>query len=297
MATPMIPFDDRDGYIWMDGKMIPWREAMIHVMTHSLHYSGAVFEGARSYSGNIFKLREHSQRLLDSGQLIHLNIPFSLETLEEASREVMEANGLKDGYLRPLAWRGAEQMGVSVKDFPAKVMIACWAWPKYYAADAGISMRTSSWRKPDPRTMPVQSKTAAMYTVGTIAKNEAEKHGFNDALMLDCQGRVAEATSANLFVVKDGVLKTPPPECFLNGITRQTVINLAKDLGIPVEVAPIMPEELALVQEIFVTGTAAEVTAVGKIDDREYKVGEITKRLQAAYSDLTVSHLTTRKTA
>ncbi len=283
-------YDDRDGWIWMDGEMLPWRDAKLHVLSHGLHYGGSVFEGERVYEGQIFKLRAHSERFLRSAALLDFTIPMELDAIENVSREVLEANNITDGYLRPVAWRGSEMMAVSSPNSTVHVAFACWTWPKYFAPkageDKGIALQTSDWRRPDPRTMPVQSKAAGIYMIGTLAKHTAERAGYDDALMLDYKGRVAESTGSNLFCVRDGVLKTPVPECFLNGLTRQTVIQLAADLGIPVEETTIMPEELSRVQEIFVTGTAAEIMPVGRIDQQDYETGPVTRRLQEAYAAL-----------
>ena len=289
MTTP-IPYDDRDGWIWMDGKMLPWRDAKLHVLSHGLHYASSVFEGERIYNGQIFKLREHSQRLIDSGNILDFKIPLSLQQIMDVSREVMEANKVADGYMRPVAWRGSEMMAISAQKTTIHTAFACWPWPKYFfsdkGADKGISLKTTHWRRPDPRTAPVQAKAAGIYMIGTLAKHAAERAGYDDVLMLDYKDRVAESSGSNLFVVKNGALKTPEAECFLNGITRQTVIRMAKDMGLSVEVGTIMPEDLKTVQEVFVTGTAAEITAVGKIDDTEYAVGPVTKKIQEAYADL-----------
>lgn len=288
--TPLIPFDDRDGYIWLDGKILPWRDAKLHVLSHGLHYGGSVFEGERSYGGNIFKLREHSERFIRSGDLIDMKIQMSVKEIENASREVLEANKIMDGYIRPIAWRGTEQLAISGQQCKVHVAFACWPWPKYFfpkgGEGKGIALKTSKWVRPDPRSMPVQSKAAGIYMVGTMAKHAAERDGYDDVLMHDYKGRVAESSGSNLFIVKNGAMKTPVPECFLNGITRQTIMQMAKDMKIPLEEGTIMPEDLKSVDEIFVTGTAAEVTPVGKIDDREYETGPVTKRLMEAYSDL-----------
>lgn len=289
----LVPFDDRDGWIWMDGKMMPWRDAKLHVLSHGLHYGGCVFEGERVYDGVTFKLREHSQRLIDSARILDMTIPMSVEQIDEISREVIAANKIGDGYLRPLAWRGPEQLAISAQQTKTHMAFACWQWPKYFfpkgGENKGIALMTSKWRRPDPTTAPVQSKAAGIYMIGTIAKHEAERAGFDDVLMHDYKGRVAESSGANLFMVKDGALKTPTPECFLNGITRQTVLQMAKDMGIKAEVGTIMPDELLTADEIFVTGTAAEITAVGKIDTTEFEWGPVTRRFQEAYRDLTRS--------
>lgn len=286
----LIPYDDRDGYIWMDGKMLPWREAKLHVLSHGLHYGGSVFEGERMYSGKIFKLDEHSDRLIQSAALLDFSISFTAAEIAQATKEVAEANGMTEAYMRPLAWRGPEVMGVSGLLCRTRVAVACWEWPKYFAGDVeekGISLVTSTWRRPHPQTMPVQSKACGLYMIGTMAKQAAERAGFHDALMLDYKGRVAEATGANMFLIRGGVIHTPAPECFLNGITRQTVIEMARGLGYDViERDDLMPEELSSFEEIFVTGTAAEVTPIGKIDGMEFKVGPVTRRLRAAYLEM-----------
>ena len=282
-------FSDRDGLIWMDGDIIPWREAKIHVLTHGLHYASSVFEGERAYRNNIFKSREHSQRLIRSAELIDMAMDLSVEEIERAKRDILEANKLTDAYLRPVAWRGSEVMGLSAQATKTHMAIACWEWPSYFSEEKrerGITLETSKWRAPMPDTAVTTSKTAGLYATHTMSKHAAEQAGLDDALMLDYRGYVAEATGANILMIKDGVLRTPIPDCFLNGLTRQTIIAMAKDFGIPVEEAHIKPEELQEAEEVFLTGTAAEVTAVGKIDSAEYTVGPITKQLREAYEDL-----------
>lgn len=282
-------FHDRDGFIWMDGKILPWREANVHILTHGLHYASAVFEGERCYSGNIFKDKEHSDRLIRSAHFIDMKMDMTSEEISKAKREILDANKLTDAYLRPVAWRGSEQMGISAQATLTHVAIACWEWPSYFSPEMrekGISLQTSKWRAPMPDTAPTQSKASCLYATHTMAKHAAEANGYTDALMLDYRGLVAEATGANIFVIKDGAIKTPIPDCFLNGLTRQTVIGLAKELNIPLEEARIKPEELHEADEIFLTGTAAEVTAVGKIDTTEFKVGPVTRQLRETYEDL-----------
>lgn len=282
-------FSDRDGLIWLDGKILPWREANIHILTHGLHYASAVFEGERCYSGNIFKDKEHSDRLIRSAELIDMKMTMTSEEISKAKREILEANKLTDAYIRPVAWRGSEQMGISAQATLTHVAIACWEWPSYFSPEMrekGISLQTAKWRAPMPDTAPTASKASCLYATHTMSKHAAEANGFTDALMLDYRGYVAEATGANLFMVKDGQIKTPIPDCFLNGLTRQTVIGLAKQLGLPLEETHIKPEELAQADEVFLTGTAAEVTAVGKIDDTIYKVGPVTRQLRDAYESL-----------
>lgn len=282
-------FSDRDGFIWLNGKIVPWREAQVHVLTHGLHYASSVFEGERCYSGNIFKDKEHSDRLLRSAHFIDMAMTLTSEEISKAKREVLDANKLTDAYIRPVAWRGSEQLGISAQATLTHVAIACWEWPSYFSPEMrekGITLQTAKWKAPMPDTAPTQSKAAALYATHTMAKHAAEAAGFTDALMLDYRGLVAEATGANIFVIKDGAIKTPIPDCFLNGLTRQTVIQLAKDLKLPIEEARITPEELKKADEVFLTGTAAEVTAVGKIDDTEYKVGPVTRQLRQTYEDL-----------
>lgn len=286
----VLPFDERDGFIWLNGEMVDWRAAKIHVMSHGLHYASSVFEGERMYNGKIFKSREHSERFHKSANILGMNpIPYSVDELEEIKYAVCKANDLTDAYVRPVAWRGGEQMGVSAKMTKTHVAVAAWHWGTYFDAakrDQGITLKTSPWRRPDPQTAPTQSKAAGLYMINTMSKHAVEDDGFDDALMLDYRGNVAEASAANFFAVKDGTLITPEPDCFLNGITRQTVIELATEHDIPLEIRFIKPEELGEFDEVFVTGTAAEVTAVGQIDDHKYTVGPITKKLRGAYEEL-----------
>jgi branched-chain amino acid aminotransferase len=285
----MNSFEDRDGWIWKDGEFYPWKDARIHVLTHGLHYASSVFEGERAYNGKIFKSRQHSERLIKSAEILGMSFPYTVDEIEEAKYATLEKNNLTDAYIRPVAWRGGEQMGISAKKALTHVAIACWEWPSYFPAEVrekGISLITSPWQKPAANTAPTQSKAAGLYMIGTLSKHWAEDQGYTDALMLDYRGNVVEATGANFFMVVDGVLITPPPDCFLNGITRQTLIQLAKEHGIPLEEKIILPEDLKKADEIFLTGTAAEVTAVGKIDDLEYTVGPITRKLRDAYETL-----------
>ena len=283
MSSDGKSFDRLDGTIWYDGKMLPWEDANVHVLTHGLHYGSCVFEGERSYSGEIFKLREHTERLLMSAHALGFEVPYSVHDIDEACIEVCKVNGIVDGYIRPVAWRGSEMMGVSAQANTIHVAIAAWPWPSYFSPEArfkGIRLRTSTWRRPAPDTAPVHAKAAGLYMICTLSKHEAEAEGYDDALMLDWRGQIAEATGANIFMVMgDGKLHTPIPDCFLNGITRKTVIELAKKRGIHITERVIMPEELANATEVFLTGTAAEVTPVGEIDDYKFTVGEITKWL------------------
>jgi branched-chain amino acid aminotransferase len=284
-----LPFDDRDGFIWFDGKLIPWRDAKIHVLTHGLHYGSCVFEGQRVYAGEVFKLTEHTERLIASGKILGFDLPFSVTEIDEANRQVVKANNIVDGYLRPVAWRGSEMMGVAAQASKIHVAIAVWQWPSYFSPEAkmkGIRLQWSDWRRPDPATAPVHAKAAGLYMICTMAKHKAEGAGFDDSLMLDWRGFLAEATGANLFLVQEGKIHTPLADCFLNGITRQTVIGLAKANGFEVIERRIMPEELAKTDEVFLTGTAAEVTPVGQIGDYRFTPGAVCKRLVEAYDKL-----------
>ncbi|MCA8907425.1 MAG: branched-chain amino acid aminotransferase [Rhodospirillaceae bacterium] len=283
----IIPFDDRDGLIWQDGALVPWREAKLHVLNHGLHYASCVFEGERVYGGEVFKLTKHSERLIRSGEILGFQVPFSAAELDAATREVITANNIVDGYVRPVAWRGAEMMGVSAQQTRIHVAIAVWQWPSYFDPAArmqGIRLTTSPWRRPAPDTAPVHSKAAGLYMICTMSKHAAENQGYHDALMLDYRGQLAEATGANLFLVIDGKLHTPTPDCFLDGLTRQTVIELAKARGIEVVVRGIQPDELDQASEVFITGTAAEVTPVGQIDERTFTPGQITQLLMDDYT-------------
>ena len=289
----MLPFDDRDGVIWFNGELLPWREAKLHVLSHGLHYASCVFEGERSYGGAIFKMRAHHERLHNSANILGFEIPYSVEEIDAAALAVMKANGIVDGYFRPFAWRGSEMMGVSAQATRINLAIAAWDWPSYFSPEArleGIRLVTSPWRRPAPDTAPVHAKAAGLYMICTLSKHAAEAQGCADALMLDYRGQIAEATGANIFLLQDGVLHTPTPDCFLDGLTRQTVIGLARARGIEVIERAILPEELARTQEIFITGTAAEVTPVGEIDGQAFTVGEITQELMTAYSELVRNH-------
>ncbi len=285
----MIPYDDRDGFIWFDGNLIPWREAKVHFLTHALHYGSGVFEGIRAYGGHIFKLEEHSRRLLEGCKIMDMKIPYTAEEVANACREAFKANKITDGYLRPLAWRGSERMGVSGQLNKIHLAVAAWDWPNYFTPEArekGISLKTSPWLRPPADCAPVHAKACGLYMICTLSKHAAENAGYTDALMLDYRGRVAELTGANFFMVKKGELHTPKADCFLSGITRATVIDLAKKNGIKVIERAIMPGELATIDECFATGTAAEVTPIGKIDNMIYKVGPVTKLLREAYEKL-----------
>jgi len=282
----MLPFDDRDGSIWFDGSLTPWRDAKVHVLTHALHYASCVFEGERVYGGRIFKLREHSQRLIDSGRILGFDIPWSLDEIAAASNAEVKAMGISDGYVRPLAWRGAEQMGVAAQLTKIHLAIAAWEWPAYFAPEArlkGIRMTISKWARPAPNTAPTKSKAAGLYMICTLSKHAAEAEGYDDALMLDWRGQIAEATGANVFLAINGELHTPTPDCFLDGITRRTVMGLARARQIKVVERAIMPDELGKAQEVFLTGTAAEVTPVREIGPYKFTPGRICKQMVEDY--------------
>ena len=284
----LLPFDDRDGHIWFDGVMVPWREAKLHVLTHGLHYASGVFEGERAYSGNIFKLRAHTERLLGSGRILGFDIPWTADEIDAACIEVVKANGLEDAYIRPIAWRGSEMLAVSAQQTKIHLAIATWQWGAYFGADkmAGIRLDMAEWRRPHPQTAPTASKATGLYMIGTLSKHAAEAKGFNDALMLDWRGHISEATGANVFFVIDGEIHTPTPDCFLNGITRRTVMSIAKRHQMKVIERTIMPEEMAQASEVFLAGTAAEVTPVRQIGAYHFTPGKITETLLNDYEGL-----------
>jgi branched-chain amino acid aminotransferase len=285
----VIPFDDRDGFIWFDGALQPWRDAKVHVLTHGLHYGSCVFEGERVYNGKVFKLTEHSERLIKSGELLGMKVPYTAAEIDAATQATIEANNIVDGYVRPVAWRGSEMMGVAAQANRIHFAVATWSWPSYWSPEArmrGIRLNMSEWKRPHPDTAPTSSKAAGLYMICTMSKHKAESEGFEDSLMLDYRGQVAEATGANVFFVFDGELHTPTPDCFLNGITRQTVIALAKQRGIKVVERAIWPEEMAKASECFLTGTAAEVTPVREIGPYTFTPGEISKTLITDYEAL-----------
>jgi len=284
----LVPFDDRDGVIWFDGVMVPWRDAKLHVLSHGLHYASGVFEGERAYGSRIFKLREHSERLIRSAAILGFAVPYSAEDIDAACREVVVANGLADAYVRPIAWRGSEQLSVSAPQSRIHLAIACWAWPNLFGADrmSGVRLAMAPWRRPHPQTAPTESKAAGLYMTGTLSRHAAEAEGFDDALMLDWQGRVAEAIGANVFLVIDGAVHTPVPEGFLDGITRRTVMELARRRQMTVVERVIEEDELARASEVFLSGTAAEVTPVRQIGGHHYTPGAITEVLVRDYEAL-----------
>ncbi|MFP3920399.1 MAG: branched-chain amino acid aminotransferase [Dichotomicrobium sp.] len=285
-----VPYDQRDGVIWMNGKLVPWGDAKLHVLSHALHYASCVFEGERAYNGEIFKLTEHSERLTESARILGFDLPYSVAEIDQACRDVLVANDLTDAYVRPVAWRGSEQMGVSAQNTKINVAVAAWDWGAYFDPEflkTGLRLAIADYCRPDPRTAPAKSKAAGLYMICTLEKHKAEAAGYADALMLDWRGRVAEATGANIFFLKDGVLHTPIPDCFLDGITRRAVMDLARKRGIEIVERAIMPEEMGSFEECFLTGTAAEVTPVGEIGPYRFHVGDVTKTLMNDFSALT----------
>ncbi len=282
-----IPFDQREGFIWQDGEFVAWKDAKVHVLTHGLHYASAVFEGERAYGGEIFKLTEHTVRLHESARILGFEIPYSVDEINDACRELLKKQGFEDAYVRPIAWRGSESLGVSAQNNRIHLAIAIWQWPSYFSPEEkmkGIRLDIAEYCRPDPRTAPSRSKAAGLYMICTISKHAAEAKGYADALMLDWRGQVAEATGANVFFVKDGALHTPKPDCFLDGITRRTIIDLAKRRGLEVIERVIMPEEMETFSECFLCGTAAEVTPVSEIGKYHFKPGEITNLLMNDYT-------------
>ncbi|HEY0920274.1 branched-chain amino acid aminotransferase [Devosia sp.] len=282
-----VPMDQRDGWIWFDGELKPWREAKIHVLTHGLHYASAVFEGQRAYGGEVFKLREHTNRLIESGKTLDFTIPYSADEIDAACRQVLASNNLVDAYMRPIAWRGSEELSVPARNNTVHLAIAAWVWPSYFSVEEklkGIRLQWSKWKRPSPETIPCKAKAAGLYMICTLSKDAAMAEGYADALMLDYRGYVAEATGANVFFVKGDEVHTPTPDCFLNGITRQTLVGLAKENGYRVVERHIRPEELADFEECFLTGTAAEVTPVSQVGDFRFTPGKACQTLIEAYS-------------
>ncbi|WP_321490876.1 branched-chain amino acid aminotransferase [uncultured Hyphomonas sp.] len=281
------PYDDRDGYIWMDGEFVPWRDTKVHVLTHALHYASAVFEGERAYNGKIFRSLDHSKRLHNSARIMGFDIPFSVEQIEEVKREALAKSGLDSAYVRAIAWRGSEMMGVSAQENSIHLAVAVWHWGDYFADKMkGIRMTHAQWRRPAPDTAPCHAKAAGLYMICTLSKHAAERDGYADALMLDYRGQVAEATGANIFFVRDGAIHTPTPDCFLNGLTRQTAIKLARERQLEVIERAIMPDELPTFSECFITGSAAEITPVAEIGAHTYKPGQISEALVNDYTAL-----------
>ena len=285
----LVPYDDRDGWIWLDGQFTPWREAKVHVLTHGLHYASAVFEGERMYGGEIFKLTEHTERLFRSAEILDFKIPFTVAQIDQACVETCARNDLADCYIRPIAWRGSETIGVSAQNTKIHTAIAVWDWPSYFKPEQkakGIALTWAKYRRPSPETAPTASKAAGLYMICTISKHAAEREGFADAMMLDWRGYVAEATGANVFFVRDGVLHSPTPDCFLDGITRRSVIALAQAKGFAVVDRHITPDELSTFSECFIVGTAAEVTPVAQVGEHRFTPGNISLSLMDDFAGL-----------
>jgi branched-chain amino acid aminotransferase len=278
----MIPFDKRDGFIWINGSFEKWDEAKVHVLNHGLHYASCVFEGIRIYNGKIFKLNEHIQRLYKSAEILDLKIPFQLNDICLHVKDVVKKQNVKNGYIRPVVWRGSEMMAISAEKASTNIAIACWEWPSYFSPDKllkGINLSVAEWTRPSPQSAPTDSKAAGLYMICSLSKHKAEKEGFDDALMLDYRGYIAEATGANIFFVKNGELFTPKPDCFLNGITRQTVIKIARRIKIKVTEDHFKLDFVSNCSEAFLTGTAVEITPINSINNYTFKERTITKKL------------------
>jgi branched-chain amino acid aminotransferase len=284
----LVPFDDRDGWIWWDGALVPWRDAKLHVLTHGLHYASAVFEGERAYAGNIFRLRDHTDRLINSARILGFEIPYTADQIDAACKETLAANNLIDAYVRPIAWRGSEMLAVSAQHTKIHLAIAVWPWPSYFGDDrmTGIRLGIAEWKRPSPDTAPTAAKATGLYMIGTLSKHKAEAEGFADALMLDWRGLVAEATGANIFFVMDGAIHTPTPDCFLDGITRRSVMSIAKRHQMTVVERPIDGSEIGRANEVFLAGTAAEVTPVREIAGHRFTPTRITETLLKDYDVL-----------
>ena len=286
----LVPYDDRDGFIWMNGKLVPWRDAKLHVLSHGLHYGSCVFEGERAYGGEIFKCTEHSERLKRSGNVLDFEIPYTVAEIDAAKRLVLEKNNRKDAYVRPVAWRGSEMMAVSAQHSTIHVAVAAWLWPSMFDPATkmkGIRLDIAQWKRPSPESAPCHAKAAGLYMICTLSKHAAEDSGFNDALMMDWRGQIAEATGANIFFIRDGVLHTPKPDCFLDGLTRQTVIKLAQARGVEVQERAIFPNELATFTEAFLTGSAAEITPIREIAGLQFKPAAMTEQIMHDYAAVT----------
>ena len=282
----IIPFDKRIGFIWYNGEFVEWQNATTHVLNHGLHYGSCVFEGLRVYGEKIYKLEKHTDRLFFSAQRMGIDVPYSKDEINSAQVETIKKMNIKYGYVRPVIWRGSEMMAISAQKNKINVAVATWEWPSYFTKEdrlKGISLQTAVWKRPPPDCIPTDTKAAGLYMICTLSKHEAEKNGYTDALMLDYKGRVSESTGSNIFLVINGEIHTPIPDCFLNGITRQAVIEIAKNEGFKVIERDIFPDEISNAEEIFLTGSAVEVTPVGKIDNQNFKVGDITTKISSLY--------------
>lgn len=279
-------FDTLEGDIWMNGEWVKGTDAKIHVLSHGLHYASSVFEGERAYNGKIFRLADHGKRLICSAEIMMIDVPYSAPELDAVAEDIIKRNNHATSYIRRFAWRGSGQMEIAAQNSGLSIAVASWPWPSYFNPElmnSGLSLKTSRWRRPDPRTAPHNAKTGSLYAICTLSKHEAQDAGYTDALMLDHEGYVAESTGSNIFMILNGELHTPTADRFLNGLTRQTIIDIAKDLGFVVVERRISPEELSQASEIFLTGTAAEVMPVGKIDEKSFQVGSATRQLRDAY--------------
>ena len=285
-----IPYDKRSGKIWFNGELVNWTNAKVHLLNHGLHYASCVFEGERIYEGEIFKLQDHTSRLFYSAKRMGIKIPYSEKEINDASNEIIRIQKIKNGYVRPVVWRGSEMMAISAQKNKIHVAIAAWEWGSYFDPKLkleGIKLQTSSWRRPPPNSVPWDTKAAGLYMICTLSKHEAESKGYSDALMLDHQGNIAEATGANIFFKdKDSSLHTPVPDSFLDGITRQCVISIAKSKGIKIIERKIKPEEMSNFAGCFLTGTAAEITPVSQIDNYKFIVCDLIKNLSESYINL-----------
>jgi branched-chain amino acid aminotransferase len=282
----MSNIDQLDGYIWLNGEFVEWKQAKVHILTHALHYASSVFEGERCYNGKVFKAKEHQERLINSAKIMDMELKYSVDEINDSIYKTLEKNNLKNAYIRPLVWRGSESMGIYAKDNSINLMIATWDWPAYYdpkMLDEGISLVWAEWRKPDPATAPVKAKASGLYMIGMLEESRAHRLGYQDSLFLDYRGYIAECSSSNIFFIINNEVHTSTPRSSLNGITRQTVLEIARQKGLKTSVRDIAPEELENVQEVFVTGTAAEITPVGKVGNQKFKVGAITKDLRETY--------------
>ena len=285
----IVPYHDRDGFIWFDGQLVPWRDAKVHILTHAMHYASAVFEGERAYDGEIFKLREHSERLIEGAGIMDFAVPYTAAEIDQACMDVIRANALSDCYVRPITWRGSEMMGVSAQAAKIHLAVAAWNWGSYFPMEQrlkGIRITFAQYKRPAPDSAPFRAKAAGLYMICTIEKHRAERAGYSDALMLDYRGHVAECTGANIFLIRDGAIHTPTPDCFLDGITRRTVVALARARGYDVIERTILPDELGTFSECFITGTAAEITPVSEIGPHRYKPAQITETLLSDYMAL-----------